>query len=225
MRPDPKLLGCLPEVDPRSLERYPLRALLTTDQPRSYTWSCGTWIDQGRPVDGRRDLGTCVGHSWAHEVAARPVVLPADSALALKFYDYAQEHDQWSGRFPDYSGTSVLAGAKAVQAAGLMDEYRWAESFNDALVGISRHGPGVFGTWWRSGMWNTDSNGVLHATGVNEGGHAYLVNGVSMTKRLARIHQSWGVDWGRGGDAFIPLDDLQELFEDGGECCIPVRRG
>src|SRR5688572_4651035 len=110
-------LGRLPEFDNRSYA-YPIRTLLPTKQPRSYTWRVGVNLDQGNE-------GACVGFGWAHELAARPVVVPAiTNQLGLDLYREAQVLDQWPGE--DYDGTSVIAGAKAVQRRGHLTEYRWA---------------------------------------------------------------------------------------------------
>lgn len=219
-----RYLGRLPEYDPRSHD-YPIRAFLFEDTVRSYTWSVPITLDQGRPVDGRKDVGTCVGHSWAHEVAARPVVRSSSSELALKLYDYAQQHDEWDGAYPLYSGTSVLAGAKAMRHLGYCHEYRWALSAHDALVAIGRRGPGVAGTWWWSGMFEPDSTGRIRPTGYREGGHAYLLNAVNKRSGKVWVYNSWGASWGNGGRAWMTFDDWASLFDDGGEFCIPTRRG
>jgi hypothetical protein len=194
---------------------YDIRTLLTTDQPRSYTWSCAPAFDQ-------RNEGACVGHGWAHEAAARPVVLPATQADAFALYREAQRLDIWEGE--DYDGTSVLAGAKAMQARGWLNTYRWAFNRDDALTAISRHGPAVIGVWWWTGMMEPDSQGRIYPTGQREGGHCVLVRGVNVKARTVRIRQSWGNIGPLGPDVLLDWDDFGTVLADEGECAIPVRR-
>ncbi len=214
---EPHPLGRLEEFDERS-RAYPIRTLLAgISIPRSYTWSCGVQLDQG-------NVGACVGFSWAAELAARPVVVPAISNdTGLSLYHSAQLIDEWAGEA--YEGTSVLAGAKVVQMAGLVDEYRWAFSFDDLILAIGYKGPAVLGINWFEGMdWPDAGTGIVHATGALRGGHAILANGVSIRNGLVRLHNSWGPWWGYKGDCFISFDDLRKLLAERGEACIPVRR-
>ena len=44
---------------------YPIRRMVAVKKPRSYTWRCKTYLDQGSE-------GACVGFGIAHELAARP---------------------------------------------------------------------------------------------------------------------------------------------------------
>ena len=210
-------LGRLIEFDERS-RSFPIRATWPPGkQPRSYTWSCAFHLDQG-------STSSCVGHAWAHEVAARPAVDSVDSALAMRLYHRAQQLDPWPGAEPDYYGTSILAGAKATQEEGRIGEYRWAFGLLDLILAVGYRGPAVVGVNWYEGMFFPDRDSVISPTGRLAGGHAILVNGVSVTKDLFRIHNSWGSNWGTGGDAFITFDDMDRLLHEDGEACIPVQR-
>ncbi len=164
-----------------------------------------------------------MGHAWAHEAAARPVVRSVDSALAFALYREAQRLDQWEGEA--YSGTSVLAGAKAMQARNLLTEYRWAFSLEDALTVVSRRGPAVLGINWHSGMFRPDADGYLRVTGEVVGGHAILLRGVNVRSRSVLLHNSWGQEWGRASTARMTWEDLGLLLAADGECCVPVVRG
>lgn len=207
-------LDRLVEFDNRSRD-YPIARLLTSDTPRSYTWRCDTWLDQGRE-------GACVGFAWAHEAAAVPVKHPVLTQTAQAIYYEARRLDQWPGE--NYDGTSVIAGAKATQARGYLKEYRWAFGLNELLVAVSRHGPAVLGVNWYDDMWDTDTAGFLHVGGRIAGGHAILMTGVNVRLRTVTLHNSWGRDWGVNGKAMLSWDDLARLLAEDGEACIPVRR-
>ena len=211
---DPRL-DRLVQFDERS-RSFGVRETLEQTYPRSYTWRCDTYLDQGAE-------GACVGHAWAHDHAARPYVRPADSALAFALYYEAQKLDPWPGEA--YSGTSVLAGAKAAMARGHLSEYRWAFNLTDALTAISRKGPAILGVNWYSGMFNTDAQGYLRVSGYVMGGHAILARGVSVPGRYVTLHNSWGPEWGQGGRARITWDDLGRLLDEDGEVCVPLKRG
>ena len=215
-------LGRVPQFDERS-RAFPVRALVGPKPPRSYTWSCGSVLDQGQQ-------GSCVGHAWAHELIARPVVVPGiDHATAVQLYYAAQGLDdepggEYPGASPHYEGTSVLAGAKATQNAGYITEYRWAFGLDDLILALGHAGPAVIGLDWYNDMFDPDADGLLHVTGGIAGGHAILANGVSVRKRLVRLHNSWSSSWGVNGEAYIGFDDLAGLLKAGGEACVPLGR-
>jgi hypothetical protein len=200
---------------------FPIRTLLAPQaarKPRSWTWRCSVCLDQGSE-------GACVGHAWAHEVAAFPVALIQDATSDLAFALYNDAKKRWDPfRGEDYSGTTVLAGAKATRARGYLKEYRWAFGIEDALAAISWYGPAVLGVNWYEGMWNTDAKGRINVTGKISGGHAILARGVSVTRQTVMLHNSWGSDWGRAGTAEISWTDLDRLLKEDGEVCVPVVR-
>lgn len=208
--------GRRPEFDERS-RGFPIRALLDETKPlRSYTWRCNVALDQGPD-------GACVGFAWAHELAARPAeVDDLDYDDAFGFYRAAQQVDEWPG--DRYEGTSVLAGAKVVRAAGWIAEYRWAFTFRELALGVGYNGPAVIGVDWLEGMMAPDRHGIVRALGRTVGGHAVLVNGIDVNRGLLRIHNSWGPGWGIDGECFMYFDDVAHLLARNGEACFALRR-
>lgn len=157
----------------------------------------------------------CVGYAFAHWMTTPPVVRWLDP---VGVYNFAKHVDEWQGE--SYEGTSVRAGAKVLQKLGLIAEYRWAwdvEFVADALLEL---GPVVVGTSWFAGMMIPNSDNVIFPSEAKLGGHAYLLDGVDIEKRLFRLTNSWGKDWGHNGRAVISFSDFEVLLADGGEACI-----
>lgn len=205
------------EFDERS-KAYPIRTLVEDKPLRSYTWSVPVVLDQGNE-------GACVGFGWAHELAARPVKVPGiTNQSGFDLYHSAQQLDQWPGEA--YEGTSVLAGAKAVQELGFMKEYRWAlgpgaaQAEVDLALAVGYKGPAVLGTYWWSGMDTPDAQGYLHPTGTIRGGHCYLINSFSAKYGRYGVWNSWGT----GFYGWISRLDMAQLLDNEGEACLPITR-
>lgn len=231
-----RVLDRIPQFDERS-RAFSAVVGIEDNLFRSYTWSCYAYNDQGRE-------GACVGFAWSHELSARPKIILKDATFALQVYRRAQQIDPWPGE--DYSGTSVLAGIKAVQEhlnsnnLPLIREYRWAFGIQDVLRVIGYKGPVVLGIAWYNSMYTPDTKGFITVGGEKVGGHAIMANGVKTVrlnallpatwdnvdqdKSFVRLHNSWGTGYGIGGDAFISVRDLDKLLQDGGEACIPTIR-
>lgn len=208
--------GRLVEFDERS-RNYSIRSLIATGtKPRSYTWRCNSYLDQG-------DQPECVGFAWTHEAIARPVEIKnIGSSDARLLYKLSQTLDDYPGE--NYEGTSIIGGAKAQQQMKRLAEYRWCFSESDLLLTVGYKGPVVLGINWYSGMEKPDSNGVIKPTGFIAGGHAILCIGVSIKTNLYRLHNSWGQSWGVNGDCYISREDMTRLLKEDGEACIPVQR-
>lgn len=229
---DPRL-DRLVEFDERS-RNFAIRQVTPADvKPR--TWRLKQRLDQGAE-------GACVGFGWTHELDALPFKQDFDATFAREqVYWPAQRIDPWPGgsypgASPVYEGTSVLAGAKTVQSAGYIGEYRWAFSVEDVLRALTHEGPVVLGTWWYASMFEPRPSGLLTVDpgSGRPGGHCYMLRGWRRVTRLpgedgdvgpcVRVTNSWGPDWGVNGEAFIRLDDLATLLADDGEACVPMAR-
>lgn len=226
----------IPRFDEAS-RSYGITALVGEAAPRSMTWSCDLYLDQGPD-------GACVGHAFAHDANARPVVRRVDSAGAFGLYHRAQVLDEWPGEA--YSGTSVLAGAKAYVEAGFATGYHWAFSLAQLVLGLGHEGPAILGINWRAQMMDTNAEGFVKVAGSVVGGHAILARQVHLVWRAGtttadkhapdwfthvdtdrswiRLHQSWGGAWGQAGTARVTLRDVGELLADSGEVCFPSGR-
>lgn len=201
-------------------KKYPIRTIIReTAQPRSYTWGINVWLDQGQE-------GACVGFSWTHELASRPVIVSkVTDDFARGVYHEAQKIDEWPGEA--YEGTSVLAGVKYLTSQGYYKEYRWAFGIDDLLLALGHKGPAVLGLNMYTGMMKPDASGRLFVTGHVEGGHAILCNRIQLHKAdRARfwLHNSWGKDWGIDGNAYLTYEDMDKILHDDGEACIPMNR-
>ena len=71
-------------------------------------------------------------------------------------------------------------------------------------------------------MMRPDSNGLVSVGGSPMGGHAYILNGVDVNKRLYRIKNSWGHRWGINSHGFINIDDFDKILHSGAEACIAL---
>lgn len=236
-------LDWLPRYDPRN-EMFPFASALSEEEQTepltsgmSKTWPLEARLDQGRQ-------GACVGFAWTHELAAEPtgwryapkfpdgdLTEPAAGELFAKLvYWDAQRRDIWpGGEYPRASprmlGTSLLAGAKVLQMAGYIRQYRWAFTVEDIARAIAYSGPVVFGTRWFEGMDRPDPDtGAITVDGSPVGGHALAVTGVDVAAEQFYLVNSWGVEWGEHGACRLGFEDMEKLLAMRGEACVPVGR-
>lgn len=232
-------LDRVPQFDERS------RQFAVSDDPRfstalvSKTWPLSVRLNQQRE-------GACPGFSRAHDLAAYPA--PAKNItddFARQLYYEARRNDEWPGE--DYEGSSVLGAVKAAVKLGFVGEYRWQFSIDDVLGALCHIGPVVFGTTWLDGMFEPAPNGLLAVSGPAAGGHAYAGRSVLLpkynrvvlvrrwpgqperrvriptTEPLIGIPNSWGVEWGVYGEAFMKASDMESLLKQDGEGCITTK--
>lgn len=211
----------LPRFDPRS-RSFPLQAEPGSSvEITSKYWKTGIQLDQGAE-------GACVGHAIVQAMETSPIRadLPEPQASAFGWYELAQYLDHWEGE--NYSGTSVLAGAKTAVKAGLVSEYRWCFGIQDVLTALMS-GPVVIGCAWKDSMLYPGPGGLIDITGKNVGGHAVVATGVGLDRHFVgqgrldviRIKQSWGRGHGANGSVYLRVEDLRVLLEvQGGEACV-----
>ncbi len=208
-------LGRRHAPDPRD-SAFPMAAVLPqrSVRPYRYWWTGGAWLDQGA-------YSTCVGHAWAHWTEDGPITHPG-TIDPVAIYREAAVLDVWPENDAGdlHFGTSVRAGAQALQARGRISEYRWASSVDDVITAVLEVGPVVVGTWWTEGMMEPDAEGIIRYRGSPLGGHAYLINGANTDRGVVRIKNSWGKGWGVNGTAFLRIEDLDALIRDDGEACL-----
>lgn len=208
-------------------------------EPRSYTWGAPFHLNQGQE-------GACVAHGVTHEALAKPKpvdfrIFPmpqwasraqwaqsrhgTNQEVAQQFafdgYDWCRKNDEWPGE--NYDGTSAAAGARMAASAGLVTEYRWAETVRDFLTAISRHGPGCFAIDWKTGMMKPDSDGFIHPTGIVEGGHQIMCNVIAL-RRFKRPALGLWQSWGEMPIWWMYVDEMEEVVSNGGEMWLPVVR-
>jgi hypothetical protein len=217
-------LGRLHAADPDDNKYLMVRKLGAVGEPMptKKTWSIRpSAMDQG-------NTGTCVAHAWCNFLRAAPIQSNKGiDQLRWEIYDWAILHDEWTDNDSDTErqfGTSVRAGAKAVTNIGRLESYLWAFRLQPALEWVLTQGPVVLGTNWYSSFWRPVAEGILKISpsATVEGGHAYLWRGADTKRGLALCSNSWGDDWGKSGEFFLPLRDLERLILEQGEVCVAV---
>lgn len=192
-----------------------------------------SWGFHAKPID-QGNTGTCVGHAWKHCLMADPIVRrTADKPSAFDIYDEATKVDEFSDNDNDISrqmGTSVRGGAKVLQLMGLVTEYSWITSADEAARWIGGQdergefvgGPVVIGVNWYGSMFDTDPEGLLHVSGNIAGGHSVCINKWYQKLGLFGGIQSWSLPWGIYGHFLISGEDLDRLLKEDGEGCTPT---
>ena len=218
-----------PSFDPKSRNYAISEKIRSTPRRVDTIWDIGPILDQGSE-------GACVGFGWTAQTLASPFKSDLNKSKSLKsprepepfalhVYKEAQKVDKWPGE--EYSGTSVLAGAKTMKTLGFVTAYAWAFNVDDIVNSIIAKGPVVLGIPWHSGMYKAPG-GVLKVSGKKVGGHCIVAVGFKASsqkfggKSSIILQNSWGEDWGVEGLAEIEVSELEKLMSSGGEACIPL---
>lgn len=186
---------------------------LAPERPYTYFYDSAWWGDQG-------DAPACTAFALSHAMADGPVTHPKANPLddPMALYRAIVQRDRAAGRWYTDGATS-LAMAQEAQVRGWIGEYRWGYTLADFIAAI-RIGPVLLGIDWYAGMDTPDAQGVIRANGAIRGGHEIVCNGVNLSTGLARLKNSWGRSWARDGHAYLPLEDVEALIADGGDCVM-----
>ncbi len=223
--------------DPRSLD-YGVRERLGRAVPLQDVslFTGAPVLDQGTtPPLTVADASACVGMTMAtlanvlaakvgRSTFGRPLL---DEGDALTLYRRAQDLDHVTG---NTAGTSVLAGLKAGQEAGLWDGYLWAlGGTRDIAQVLLQLGLAVaVGVPWSEALENPDAVGIAAPGGADLGGHALAVVGLRMAHAgrpgpWFELQQSRGPSEGRNGRIFLHHRHLAQLLAGIGEAGVAVR--
>ena len=197
----------IPNHDPRS-RKHPLRlAPRMVARPwRAYSWRKTVVLDQGAE-------GACSGFSMAHFLASRPKARDKiTNTLGKRIYQEAKRQDEWPGE--DYDGSSVNGACRAARKLGFIESWEWSFDLGTILAGLGYVGPCVIGMPWFEGMDEPDRFGIVRPTGKIVGGHAIEGGGTRVVNgtKCIRLPNSWGPEWGVGGDCFMPVDEFAKLL-------------
>lgn len=193
---------------------FPLSKLMgaQAEIPVSKKWLPGPTLDQPG--------NSCVGHAcWqfqcAEPIVREPVLTP------LQIYDEARRIDEWPDNDNVDEGTSVRAGLNVLKRHGVIQNFHWAESADQALEYMLKYGPLVFGTDWTYDMFEPDGQNVIRPTGRSAGGHAWFAYAGQWDDKFITGLTSWGESFGYLGSFKLSLYDIDELFKRGG-CAAAV---
>lgn len=230
---DPRL-GRLAQFDEES-RKYNITNVLKSQVIFSHSWSQPIRLDQS-------NTSACTGNARTYDLAGDPVPVKNEQGKALDenfaqwLYHQAQLYDEWPGS--NYEGSSVLGAIKALKANGYKGEYHWAFKIFDMCVAIGQVAPVVAGTVWYNSMFDPGPSGrlIIDPQSGEAGGHSYIIPRIAVgpsAKRawlgpdekirdvpLLGILNSWGVNWGHRGQAWIWADDYEKYLMPGGEQCI-----
>lgn len=185
------------------------------------------------PILNQGNLGSCTGNAAVNVLATDTFLAtdPVKAVLANFNSDLAEEYavsvysdatvlDPFPGSYqPTDTGSDGLSVAKVLTSRGLISGYQHATSLAAALSALSKQACMV-GTPWHGDMFNPDADGRLRITGSVEGGHEYKLDELDVENRRVWILNSWGLDWGLGGRAWLSWDDLGSLLADDGDCTV-----
>jgi len=208
-----KGLGRIPSPqDDRDYQLATLMAALPAPAPPRKTWHSDRVLDQ-------QETSHCVGFAYAAWGIAQPVESPFTDRDAHAVYRRAKIIGGDPGG--EY-GSNLRDGAKAMVYRKCVQSYWFSKSVDEAAEFVANHGTVVLGIDWHAGMMKPNAAGLIVPTGEVVGGHAILWRGVA--GRFALLRNSWGTDWGVGGDCKILLRDLETIFAHFGEACAMVQK-
>jgi hypothetical protein len=214
-----KGLGRLIKPDIRNLN-YPVRRAMAIEPPktgRKLHFDNGWWGDQGPHPH-------CVGYAAVHLLEDGPVVqrrYPPPLISPIDAYMGAQNEDEWEG--VGYDGTSANGVCKWLQKKGIIKNWYWAFTLEEAITALFEK-PLLFGQSWYADMNNPNEEGFVTPTGAYEGGHETVINGIDLDEGWVRLKNSWGKHswtntptWGKGGHYYMTIEDFDKLRKDYGD--------
>lgn len=204
------------------------------------------WSPTKRALD-QRNTGYCFGFSWGSFLTSTTkgdVDVSKDQGFKFGSALYHETIRRLNGGMPTHSGITTIGDW--AKEHGYINEYRWPNDILELRDAVISVGPAVIAIPWSGPLMElgSDARLALHghpSTIPQMGGHAVCIRGYDPKKTLKRVagiraytgpafmlRNSWGPNWGRNGDCWISMPDLDYLlnYSDPIEynACIPVGR-
>jgi hypothetical protein len=137
------------------------------------------------------------------------------------FYLLCQKYDppEWGA----HDGSLVSSPLKEMKRLGMISGYRWLFGEEELREWVTWFGPAKVGIGWTHGMFFPDSNGYIHPTGSDQGGHDIRVYYFSQQRQAYRLANSWGREWGENGRAWITAEAMDDRLRNWGEAVTIAR--
>jgi hypothetical protein len=182
------------------------------------------WNTRNPPLDQGQE-GACTAYASASAMAAAPAKWETDAPFAERLFKLTEEIDIKEGRNYYGRGATLLASMKAGVKLGYYDSFYWCFGIDDVIDCIVRQGPVLLGIPWYESMSTPDANGLIPEPYGKPEGHCIMANGYwpghPDFKDVAVLTNTWGLDWGLRGRAYIKIGMLKELLQEGGEAVKP----
>lgn len=208
---------------------------LSTSEYRVETATVGVryWFSGGATLN-QQQTADAVGFVWTHWLADRGIQVAGTNFDEAYAHELQRECQRLSGipESPE-SGGFAWAAARVLQARGLVETCFTCPDLPAIQNALLERGPIILGLVWQQSMFEPQLIDGRYVCRVDQdvsarGGHAVLLNGISLDLRLggitgfARFKNSWGPDWGENGQCLISLDDLEKLLNQDGEALLPI---
>ena len=215
----------------KDIKRYPLGRNESPPDPRD--WDLQNFAEVGItepevPITSRHHLflsksldqgqtGHCVGFDAASFRINEPTYTPCTNEDGHDYYYMCKEFDGEPG---DEGGSNLRSAAKTLQKIGAINNYAFARDFETIKWWLLNKGPLMFGTVWFTGMYKLNEMNTAYPTGIVDGGHAWLGNGID--EEYVYGQNSWGENWGDNGAFRILIADFINIMSMGGEALAAV---
>lgn len=202
------------DFDARAITR-PRPLVTTLHAARTPPW------DQG-------DIGSCTANAALGCLVTSPNhcqrTLDEDDARTLYRAETRLDDTQIPGHWePDDTGSTGLWSMKALHQAGLIKSYHHAFRLSTVLH-LLLDRPVSTGITWYESMFDVDDTGTIQVDFSSRvaGGHQVCLVGLDIQREAVWVRNSWGVQWGEGGYAWLEWDDYDRLLMEDGDAVCPV---
>lgn len=180
------------------------------------------WWDDDDPILDQGQTGHCVGYTGADVMNALPFDNHVDNNKGHEVYYLCKVKDGAPG---EENGSSVRSLMLVLRDLGVIKTFASTTNVDSIKKFITdpNGGPLAAGIGWTDTMFNPDSDGRVHPTGDDVGGHAIMEAYYDPDADKHWFVNHWGISWGVNGMFYMNTPDLANRMEDDGECWAAVQ--